>query len=274
MLKYKISLVFLFLILITSCTNQTEKKDEIIDGWKVTFKDDFNGNSIDNSKWESLSYNRRKNPKGPDGWWDSEDVYLNGDGELVIRARKIDNKNNDSDSHDYSTGMIRSRSKFEQKYGKFEIRCKLPTQAGWWVAFWLFSDSVNNEDGSGKDGTEIDIFEGFGWTDKVQHALHYDGYGDMHQSTKKDVTIEGDRDGYHLYSLEWNSEEYIFFIDGKETWRTSYGGVSQVPAYVKISGELSTLDWAINDWWANDPSTANYPDYFFVDYVKVYEKVE
>lgn len=274
MLKYKISSVVIFLILITSCINDTEQKDEIIDGWKVTFKDDFNGSSIDNSKWESLSYNRRQNPNGPDGWWNSDDAYLTGDGELVIRARKIDNKNNDSDSHDYSTGMIRSRGKFEQKFGKFEIRCKLPTQAGWWVAFWLFSDSVHNEDGSGMDGTEIDIFEGFGWTDQVQHALHYDGYGDNLKSDVKKVTVNGIRNDYHTYTLEWNTKEYIFFIDGKETWRTSFGDVSQVPAYVKISGELSTLDWAINDWWANNPETGVFPDYFYVDYVKVLEKVE
>ena len=86
----------------------------------------------------SQSYNRRDNPNGPDGWWDENDVYLDGDGNLVIRVRKIDNKNNDSDSHDYSVGMVRSKGKFEQKFGKFEIRCQLPKKSGWWVAFWLF----------------------------------------------------------------------------------------------------------------------------------------
>lgn len=276
-MKYLLKFIMLFCLLYTfSCSNQREEEPEIEKRWKLTFEDEFNGDTIDDSKWETYSYNRRQNPNGPDGWWDKDDTYLSGDGELVIRVRKIDNKNSseDSDSHDYSSGMIRSKGKFEQKFGKFEIRCKLPKQAGWWVAFWLFSESVINEDGSGRDGTEIDIFEGFGWTDQVQHALHYDGYGDMHKETGKRVNIPGIREGYHTYTLEWNTDEYIFFIDGKETWRTSYGGVSQVPAYVKVTGEISTLDWAINDWWANDPYKAEYPDYFLIDYVKVYEKME
>jgi len=49
------------------------------------------------------------------------------------------------------------------------------------------------------------------------------------------------------------------------------GGVSKVPAYLKITGELSTLPWAISENWSNDPEQATYPDYFLVDYVRVYQ---
>jgi len=49
------------------------------------------------------------------------------------------------------------------------------------------------------------------------------------------------------------------------------GGVSKVPAYLKITGELSTLPWAIGENWSNDPEQATYPDYFLVDYVRVYQ---
>jgi hypothetical protein len=64
---------------------------------------------------------------------------------------------------------------------------------------------------------------------------------------------------------------YVFFIDGKETWRSQGGGVCNQPGYVKVTGEISTEDWAINSWWANNPANATYPDSFLVDYVRVYE---
>ncbi len=263
------------LFVLPSCSSlqtsdtSTSPKD---DSWELVWSDDFNGEKIDSTKWEVMEYNRKINPEGPDGWWLREDAYLDGKGELVLRCRKIENRNNDKDPFDYSTGAIRSKGKFEQQYGKFEIRCKLPEQTGWWVAFWLMSSSVGKVGNDGVDGTEIDIFEGFGWTDKINHALHWDGYGKDHKSKGNKVTVPGIREGYHVFSLEWNEKEYIFFIDGKESWRSDAGGVSKVPEYVKVTAEISTEKWAINEYWAGDPSKASYPDYFHVDYVKVYRK--
>lgn len=269
---------FLLLILsstyffISSCGNG--KVEEDTPGkpeYTLTWSDEFNGESIDASKWDKPEMNRRNNPDGPDGWWQGKDSYLDGNGNLIIRARKIDNGNDDNDPFDYSTGAIRSKGRFQQKFGKFEIRCKLPDQAGWWVAFWLHSPSVGNVNDSGEDGTEIDIFEGFGWTDTLNFALHWDGYGPDHKSEGYKKGIDGIRDGFHIYTLEWTEEEYIFLVDNKEVWKTSAGGVSKVPAYVKITGELSTESWAISEHWSNDPDLAEFPDYFIVDYVRVYQ---
>ena len=83
--------------------------------------------------------------------------------------------------------------------------------------------------------------------------------------------IDGIHEGFHTFSLEWSETEYVFFVDDVEVWRTSAGGVSKVPAYVKVTGEIWTLDWAIGEGWANDPETGEYPDYFLVDYVRVYQ---
>ncbi len=238
---------------------------------ELVWSDEFNGTTLDLSKWDKPEYNRGQNSSGPDGWWLREDSFVDGNGHLIIRAKKIDNRNSDDDPYDYSTGAVRTINKFEQQFGKFEIRCQLPKQPGWWVAFWLYSTSVGNEDGSGEDGTEIDIFEGFGWTDKMQHALHWDGYGDAHQSIGDSHTMEGIREGFHTFTLEWYENLYVFYIDGMESWRTDAGGVSKVPAYVKVTGELSTESWAINSGWSNDPANATWPDSFIVDYVRVYE---
>lgn len=234
--------------------------------------DEFDGTGEpDASKWERQEYNRRNNDNGPDGWWSKEDSYLDGKGNLVIRVRQIDNKNDDADSCDYSVGAMRTKDIFEQLYGRFEIRCQLPTQPGWWVAFWMMQGNVSLVGDGAMDGVEVDIMEGFGWTDVINCALHWDGYGDDHKSTNKKLTLSGIREGFHTFALEWYPDKYVFFIDGEETWRTEGGGVCNQPGYIKVTGEISTQEWAITDRWANDPADATYPDSFLVDYIKVYE---
>jgi beta-glucanase (GH16 family) len=239
---------------------------------KLTWSDEFDGVGAPNPlKWDRPEYNRRPNAKGPDGWWSKEDSYLDGNGNLVIRVRKIADKNKDGDPFDYSVGAVRTLGKFKQLYGRYDIRCQLPKQQGWWVAFWMMQGNVGSELNAGVDGSEVDIMEAFGWTNKINHAVHYDGYGAAHKSVGKYEMISGIREGFHTYTLDWYPDKYIFYVDGKETYRTQGGGVCNQAGYVKITGEISTEDWAINSYWSNDPAKAAYPDSFVVDYVRVYE---
>ncbi len=272
-----LSLLFLGFSL-TNCdepSDATSVPGEVTDDWTLVWWDEFEGDGpVDADKWDQPEFNRRNNNDGPDGWWLKEDSYHDGEGNLVIRARLIDNHNDDNDPFDYATGAIRSINRFEQRYGKFEVRCQLPSLPGWWVAFWLMSPTVFIEDGSGEDGTEIDIMEGFGWTDVIHHNLHWDGYGEAHRSDGINQPIAGIREGFHTFTLEWSADEYIFFVDGEETYRSSAGGVSKVPAYVKITGELSTQPNMMSEWWANEPIPSLFPDYFLVDYVRVWTKDE
>jgi len=57
-----------------------------------------------------------------------------------------------------------------------------------------------------------------------------------------------------------------FYVDGKETWRTRAGGVSQVGEFIKLTEEIGD--------WGGDITEAKLPDYFTVDYVRVYETVD
>jgi hypothetical protein len=54
-------------------------------------------------------------------------------------------------------------------------------------------------------------------------------------------------------------------VDGKEVWQTTVGGVSQAPEYMKLSEEIGD--------WGGDIRAAKLPDYFEVDYVRVYDAV-
>ena len=241
------------------------------DRWVLAWEDHFDGTGVPpTNRWEYLDYLRWKNDNGPEGYWKKEDVYLDGKGHLVIRARQISNQNGDADPHDFSTGGIRTKDRFEQAFGKFEIRCQLPAQPGWWAAFWLMTEGQHNIDGSGRDGTEIDIMEAFGVSEDINHALHWDGYGPEHRGDGKKTSHPGIKSGFHTFALEWYENLYIFYVDGKEVWQSNNGGVSQIPEYVKVTAEISTVDWTTTTNWAGNPELGHFPDYFIVDYVKVY----
>jgi len=276
--KFKTIQAVVFAALFLSSCQSTERyaEEKYFDPnspWRLTFSDDFEGQGKPNpSKWQSEQYNRRDNPNGPDGWWDAEQVRLDGEGNLILLVAQIPNRNHDADPYDFATGMVTTKGLFEQKYGRFEMRGRLPRQSGWGGAFWLFSKGAADIGDQGRDGSEIDIMEGFGRSDDIRHAIHWDGKSIPSPIAEEVIEWPDVQDGFHTYALEWSPTEYVFFIDGIETWRTDAGGVSQVPAYIKLTGEISTQGWALTDQWAGAIEPMRFPDAFIIDYVKVWSK--
>jgi beta-glucanase (GH16 family) len=221
--------------------------------WILTWADEFSGTQIDTSKWEIMGDWKRR-----DGFWVKEDSYLDGQGNLILRTKK--------DGERFTSGAVRTKGKFEHKFGYWVCRCKFPTQAGHWPAFWLHADGVNKIGNEGRDGTEIDIMEKPWLEDKITQNLHWDGYGKEHKSAGTgQITIPGVSQEFRTFGLHWDPCEYVFYVDGKQTWRTKAGGVSQVPQYAKLTEEIGT--------WAGDIKKAQLPDYFLVDYIRIYDSV-
>jgi beta-glucanase (GH16 family) len=219
--------------------------------WKPVWGDEFDGKTLDASKWDVPEYHRR------DAWWSRKAVSLDGMGHLVMSTLREGDRVLDA--------CIRTRRKFVHAFGYYVCRVRLQKQPGHWSAFWLYNDSVGKVGNEGRDGTEIDIFEKPWLDDRVQHALHWDGYKQAHKSKGRVARVPGVMEGWHTFSLWWRPEEYVFYVDGKETWRTKAGGVCQVPLYIKISDETGK--------WAGDIRQAKLPDAFQVDYVRVYDLV-
>jgi beta-glucanase (GH16 family) len=218
--------------------------------WKLIWQDEFDGTKLDETKWNRLGDWKRR-----DGFWIKEDAYLSGKGTLLLRTKK--------DGDRYTSGAVNTQGKFEHAFGYYVARCRMPKQGGHWPAFWMMCPGVGQVGNEGRDGTEIDIVE-IPWRDgKVTFNLHWDGYGKDHKSAGTNTTIAALTEGFHDYGLLWTKEEYVFYVDGKEVWRTKAGGVSQVPEYLKLTEEIGE--------WGGGITQAQLPDYFEVDYVRVYE---
>lgn len=220
--------------------------------WKLAWQDEFEGNKLDDTKWEVPDHQRR------DGWWSPKAVSLDGNGHLAISTLKEGDR--------FLDACVRTRGKFEHAHGYYVARIQLQKQPGHWSAFWLYHPSVGKIGDDGRDGTEIDIMEKPWRDDRVQHALHWDGYGKEHKSEGKVTQVPGVMEGWHTFAIWWKADEYIFYVDGQETWRTTAGGVCQVPLYIKLSDEIGS--------WGGDIKKAELPDQFQVDYVRVYDVVD
>jgi beta-glucanase (GH16 family) len=220
--------------------------------WKLVWRDEFNGKTLDPAKWEVPEGSRR------DGWWSKKAIALDGRGHLVMSTLK--------DGDRYLDGCVRTRGKFERATGYFVARIELQREPGHWSAFWLFHPSVNKIGDDGRDGTEIDIMEKPWLDDRVQQTLHWDGYGRHHKQEGKVATVPGVMKGFHAFALWWKPDEYVFYVDGRETWRTRAGGVCRTPLYIKLTDEIGD--------WGGRIAGARLPDRFTVDYVRVYDVVD
>ena len=218
--------------------------------WKLIWHDEFDGTKLDENKWQSDEEGKRH-----DGWWSREAVSLDGKGRLVIETKK--------EGERYFDACVTTRGKFEHAFGFYVARIQLQKQQGHWPGFWLYGPGVGKVGNEGRDGTEIDIMEKPTLDDRVEHNLHWDDCGKDHKREGTVVRVPGVMEGFHTFAVWWKPDEYVFYIDGKETWRTSAGGVCQVPQYILLSDEIAP--------WVGDIRKAKLPDRLLVDYVRVYD---
>jgi hypothetical protein len=228
----------------------------------LVWQDEFDGEKLDRSKWIVQRGPRRS------GFMRADGAYLDGKGHLVLKCDEIDGK--------YGSGCITTEGKYKKAFGYFEARMKLEKYKGHWPGFWLFASCVNKVGDEGRDGSEIDIMEApFPSKNAVNHAVHWDGYGDAHSSAGALGKVEGVDlyDGeWHTFAVDWFKNGYVFYVDGHETWRTDAGGVCQVPLGILLSDEIDALSG--KGWTDGSVREADLPELTVVDYVRVYEMKE
>lgn len=223
----------------------------------MDWHDEFHGSSLDLTKWRLDSEGQRRG-----GINTMESVRVE-DGFLKIHTNTIDGK--------HYTAMLSTENSFHALYGYFEARVKFNSAAGMWSNFWLYSQDMGRyRDNLDKCGMEVDIFEhrntngdGADYKNSLVHCIHWDGYREFHRANL--ITVDNIlHDGFNVIGLEWTPEEYIFYVNGKETWRTK--PVTSRPMFILLSCELGY------DWWAGSIPHEGYNNDFIVDYVRYYKK--
>ncbi|MDR4888382.1 family 16 glycosylhydrolase [Fredinandcohnia sp. QZ13] len=252
----------------------TEPGDSNDPLWKLVWSDEFDGNSLDESKWNYV--------QGGGGYGNNElQNYTNrpeniriDNGNLVVEARKENYQGNQ-----YTSAMLDTKNKGDWTYGRFEIRAKLPEGKGMWPAIWMMPTS--NEYGGWPVGGEIDIMELLGHDPgKIYGTIHY---GNPHVHSGGNYTLPDNQkfsDDFHTFSIEWAPGEIKWFVDGnlyatKNDWFSkSNNEVVEYPYPAPFDQDFHLrLNLAVGgDWPGNPDVTTDWstPKQMLVDYVRVY----
>jgi beta-glucanase (GH16 family) len=245
---------------------------DVPDGWKLSWSDEFEGAegaSPDSTKW---GYDL-----GGDGWGNNELEYYtdrpdnsatDGQGHLLITLKSETFMN-----RSYTSARLITLGKFNQTYGRFEARIKVPTGQGVWPAFWMLgADIATNE--WPKCG-EIDIMEVAGREPRVNHgSLHGPGYSGGNPLTGTFALPSGALpDDFHLYAVEWESNVVRFYVDSNLYETRKNTDVPSGGSWVYDHGFFLILNVAIGGSFGGAPdSTTMLPQRMSVDYVRVYDR--
>ncbi len=216
--------------------------------WVLLWEDQFNGRELDEARWRVEDAALIKNNEQQ--YYSPEEVYLEN-AMLVIRSQKIARN-----GRQYTSGLVETAGKFSRKYGRFEARARLPRGKGIWPAFWMLPES-------GDWPPEIDIFELLGHAPStIYMTCHWGTWPDKKHKgrmfTGPDFTA-----GFHDFALEWEPHEIRWYIDGQMAHRVREN-IPHEPFYL-------ILNTAVGGNWPGSPSsTTVFPQYFYIDYVRVY----
>ena len=178
----------------------------------------------------------------------------------------------------YTSGRIQTKGKFQQKYGRFEARIRLPYGQGMWPAFWLLGDDTNGD--VWPQIGEIDAMENVGSApSEIFGSLHGPGYSGG-ESIGKSYNLPNDRfdTGFHVFGVEWGPNYINYYVDD-----VLYNQITPEDVEEETNGEG---EWVFNDRefyiilniavGGNLPGSPNaeteFPQSMLVDYVRVYQK--
>ncbi len=277
--RNRIGLLLLATALVTgtggAATAVPQVKPHTVAPAAASFTDDFDGASgagVDQSKWHFETGDNVNNHERE--WYTSgtHNAALDGQGHLVITARK-DNPGNYQcwyGTCQYTSARLSTSATFTQAYGHYEARMKIPRGQGMWPAFWMLGNDIGSV--GWPNSGEVDIMENVGFEPGAVHGtIHGPGYSGS-AGIGAGYSLPGGQafaDDFHTFAVDWAPNSITWSVDGHayET-RTpaDLGGnrwVFDHPFYI-------IMNLAVGGYWPGDPDGSTpFPGQLVVDYVHV-----
>jgi len=257
--KLLLIVIILIPIFFNCCKKEKEK-------WVLTFNDEFSGDSLNRNIWRT-GFDWGQSSSGTNQTLLIDSAFNLKDGILHIKLNRDtvtgwvydSNFNPVQKEYYYTAGMIQSAYSFSQLYGYFEIRSKIPLGSGFWLSFWLMSPN--------SWPPEIDIFEISGLEPNKMHiANHFLNKNGIPRQINASIYGTDFSNDFHIFAIEWNPKEIIWYLDNKKVYRTETC-IPDERMYAIISSGLGGSDFSGS---ANNSTFL--PNYFDIDYIRVYKK--
>jgi len=247
----------------------TEVNSEVRDYSQYTelvWADEFTGGAIDAAKW---GYDT-----GGGGWGNNELEYYTtsaensfiDNGNLVIQAKQQTQGGNS-----YTSARMLTKGKQNFKFGRVDVRAKLPKGQGIWPAIWMLGSNIdqNNWPICG----EIDMMELRGQEpNKFLTTMHFGtSFADHRQKGAPDQVLPAGNfsDAFHTFSVVRGKDQIRFFLDGALYYTFTSSDASPYPFNNPF---FVVLNVAVGGNFLGSPNASTvFPQQMQVDYVRYYQ---
>ncbi len=241
--------------------------------WQLIWSDEFETDTLDTSKWEYM--HGTGSQYGLTGWGNNElQYYTDRDENIYVEEGKLHIRalNESYRTRNYTSARIRTKGKADFRYGKFEIRAKLPEGQGLWPAIWMLP--TENVYGGWPQSGEIDIMELVGHEPDVVHGtIHYGPEWPDNRSRGHYYTLSNGKfsDDFHIFTIEWTPDRITWYMDDNFILFVTPGNLS--PYIWPFDQKFHLLlNVAVGGQWPGSPDhTTEFPQEMIVDYIRVYE---
>ena len=274
-LKTKASMLSSLVIAIMLFSNCENSEIQVVTNFNtLVWQDEFSvDGAIDATKW---AYDIGDGTaQGIPGWGNQERQYYTDRLDNVVVENgmlKIIAKEEAFMGSSYTSGRINTKGLFQQAYGRFEARIKLPWSQGLWPAFWMLGDDSGGA--VWPQIGEIDIMENKGQEPTVTHgSIHGPGYSGGNSITKDYILPSGRFDTeFHIFGVEWGPNYINFYVDDVLYNQITPDDLEDGDEWVFNDNEFHLiLNLAVGGVFSGFPNENTVlPQTMYVDYVRVY----
>jgi beta-glucanase (GH16 family) len=228
---------------------------------QLVWSDEFDGTAL-NTDWWTYEL-------GAGGWGNNELQNYTGssansfvsDGKLSIVAQK--NYGN------YTSARLVTKGKKEFKYGRIDIRAKLPYGQGIWPALWMLGANIDQV--SWPRCGEIDIMEYLGHeVSRVYGTAHYEEGGHQYKGGSYSLSNgQGFNDEYHVFTIMWQENSIVWYVDYHKYFEATSSSINFDAFNLN---QFFIFNIAVGGNWPGYPdATTVFPQTMMVDYVRVFQ---
>jgi beta-glucanase (GH16 family) len=172
---------------------------------------------------------------------------------------------------DYTSSSINTSGLQSFQYGHFELRARIPTDAGMWPAWWTLGVS-----GEWPSNGEIDIMEYY--QNKVLANVACGTstrYVAKWDSASKPLSALGAdwSSNFHIWTMDWDDQNIVLSLDGAQMNSTALSAALNSDGTSPFKQKAYILlNLAIGGQNGGDPSQTTFPKRYEIDYVRVFQK--
>ena len=259
------------------------------------WRDEFNGNSLDDTKWDYYTGGWKDENQQVQNCYkrESENVNVSGGSlNLVGLYKPGATCTGNTKTGDFTSGFVQTKGKANFKYGYIEARIKMPKNKSTWPGFWM--SPSDKKYGDWPNSGEIDIVEAKGSNPKFAASdAHWrkqsttPGVPGPHGSRQRVIPQNKfdskDTSEWHTYGVKWTEGKLEYYIDGEfhgeidgfknnNSTGNPNGPFDQdffLRLNLAIGGNYIDAPW--NDAHNSVGAADDFPATMSVDYVRVYE---